>query len=166
MPRSQRPRRKRAHPATRRDTIDKGVTALSEVLSVNRSIADCAPGEQAARIQGLRDAVEALGKGKCTPEQMGDLIDAANIAGYRVDTGDFPESVLPVRAAKAACESLYETLVDKRRYIAHSFELNNLRHFINHYEAMMQNSTTKEWNTAQRKLVTTYSRMRREGVAA
>lgn len=169
MPHSQPPRRKAAHQGskpTRRDTLIKGVTVLTEVLSVNRTVADCAPGEQAARVDALRNAVDHLTLGVCTREMMADLIDAANIAGFRLDNGDFPEATIAVRAAKAAVESLYEPLESKGRYVAHSFELNNLRDFINHYEIMMQNSTPKEWNTAQRKMAVAFSRIQREGAAA
>ena len=169
MPRSQSPRRKAAHHGsrpTRRDTLVKGIAALSEVLSVNRTVADCAPAEQALRINALHFAVEQLRQGKCTDKQMADLIDAANIAGFRLDDGDFSDAALAVRGAKAAVESLYDTRVQHGRYIAHSFEITNLRDFINHYEIMMQNSTPKEWNTAQRKMEAAYARIERAGVAA
>jgi hypothetical protein len=166
MPRSQPPRRKPTQRPPRRETIARGIAALSEVLSVNRTVADCAPGEQALRIESLRHAVDQLSEGQCTEKMMADLIDAANIAGFRLDDGDFQEATLPVRAAKAAVESLYETHQANGRYIAHSFELNNLRDFINHYEIMMQNSTPKEWNTAQRKMEAAYSRIHRHEVAA
>lgn len=146
--------------------LKKGIAALSEVLSVNRTVADCAPGEQAARVNALREAVDHLQIGECTKKQMADLIDAANIAGFRLDDGDFPDADLAVRGAKAAVESLYDTLVQHGRYIAHGFELSNLRNFIAHYEIMMQNSTPKEWNTAQRKMEAAYARMTRAGVAA
>ena len=166
MPRSQPPRRKRAHNPSRRATLANGIAALSEVLSVNRTLVDCAPGEQAARIDALRDAVDHLTRGTCTGTMMADLIDAANIAGFRLDDGDFAEAALTVRASKAAVESLYETWQEHGRYIPHSFEISNLRAYIDHYEIMMQNSTPKEWNTAQRKMEAGYSRSRREGVAA
>lgn len=169
MPRSQPPRRKATHQAkrpTRRDTLVKGLAALSEVLSVNRTVADCAPGEQALRIEALRTAVKHFGLGQCTQQMMADLIDAANIAGFRLDDGDFADAALSVRAAKAAVESLYEKFEQHERYIPHSFELSNLTDFINHYEIMMQNSTPKEWNTAQRKMEAAYSRIQSEGVAA
>lgn len=166
MPRSQAPRRRRAFPPPRRDMLKKGIAALSDVLSINRSVADCAPAEQALRINALHFAVKQLREGKCTGEQMADLIDAANIAGFRLDDGDFADAALAVRGAKAAVESLYDTRVQHGRYIAHSFELTNLRDFINHYEIMMQNSTPKEWNIAQRKMEVVCARMTRAGVAA
>ncbi len=144
----------------------RGIAALSEALSVNRTLADCAPGEQAIRINALRDAVDHLRRGTCTGAMMADLIDAANIAGFRLDDGDFAEAVLAVRASKAAVESLYETWMEHGRYIPRSFELSNLVAFIYHYEIMMQNSTSKEWNTAQRKMEAAYSRIQREQVAA
>jgi hypothetical protein len=157
---------KRPTRPTRRDTLVKGVAALSEALSINRTVADCAPGEQAARINALRNAVHHLSLGTCTGKMMADLIDAANIAGFRLDDGDFAEAMPAIRAAKAAVESLYETWAQHGRYIAHSFELSNLQNFIDYYETMMQNSTPKEWNTAQRKMEAAYAQSVRAGVAA
>ena len=151
---------------TRRTTLVKGIAALSEVLSVNRTVADCAPAEQALRINALRDAVQYLRLGQCTQQMMAELIDAANIAGFRLDDGDFADATLSVRAAKAAVESLYEKFEQHQRYIPHSYEISNLLNFIEHYDVMMQNSTPKEWNTAQRKMETAYSRMGRDEVAA
>lgn len=168
MPRSKPPRRKAGHTSHSRPTrgaaIARGIAALSEVLSVNRTIEHCAPGEQAMRIQQLNDAVEALRTGTCTEHMMGHLIDAANIAGFRLDDGDFSEAANNVRAAKAAIESLHETWQANTRYIAHSHEINNLRAFIEDYDTMMRNSTPKEWNTAQRKLIATYDQMQRSGI--
>lgn len=140
--------------------------AFTGALTKRVLLGTSAPIECAKRENELRLALATLRDGTTTPTIQGDLIDAANIAGFRLDDGDFQEAALLIKGAKAATESLYDTYEEHGRYIPRAHELNLLEEFIDVYMTMMRNSTLKEWNTAQQKLIDVYNAIQKEKAAA
>jgi len=146
--------------------IQRHTAAFTGALTKRILLAHSAPAQCQERENELRLALATLRTGTSTPAIQGDLIDAANIAGFRLDDGDFQEAALLIKGAKAATESLYDTYEEHGRYIPRAHELNLLEEFIDVYTTMMRNSTLKEWNTAQQKLVDVYDAIQKEKAAA
>lgn len=137
--------------------------AFTGALTQRVLLGTSAPLECAKRENDLRVALATLRDGTTTPTIQGDLIDAANIAGFRLDNGvDFQDAALIIMGAKAATESLYDTYEAHGRYIPRAHELNLLEEFIDVYMTMMRNSTLKEWNAAQQKLIDVYNAIQKE----
>ena len=142
-------------------SIRHATLVMSDTLSKRRTLAEFDPAECDRREQILLNALEALRKGEATDDHIGEIIDAANLAAFRMDDGDFRQAEKTIWAAKECLNSLNETHRVKGRYIAHSFELDSLTAFIGVYMDMMRASNAKEWHLARAKLIAEYQRQQR-----
>ena len=139
------------------------IAVFSRTVSKALTLGVGNPDECAARVTSLSNAVNEIALTTNDQRGFGNLIDAANLAGFRMDDGDFVEADLVVRGTKEALNSLAETYKTHGRYIAHSHELNLLNAFVAHYATMMRNSTQLEWDTARGKLHKAYRKMEAKG---
>ena len=132
----------------------------SDILSQTRTLSEFDPAECDRREVILIQSVTRLRAGSASQDDVGELIDAANLAGFRIDNGeDFQQAGLTIFAAKTALQSLAETHETTGRFIARAHELSSLADFVDYYMAMMRASNAQEWHLARAKLIAAYQDM-------